>query len=523
MSFFNADILVSSTDGLLLKDLGDNATTPSSGYGSVYVNDDALYFKSDGGNTTNLLSSGGDSGISFSGSTANGLVTYGGTITADVESALTFTTSDSLNLKANSSKITFGVNNEITLTHVANKGLTLTENRSSGTEWGGADATETPSPGRGLLHIVQSWDGIGSPSYGPGNAFSIETSQEDTTKNYVGMGFAQGGAFRIRFSDTSLADCFSSSNYYGTSMGKSGLKIHSTSDNDNNKGLQLYSSGNTSDYWNINLWSNTDSDLNFSYIGSSKGFLDSSTNAGKIDFTGQHRSIMNNNITENSVGLIISSTGKYVNLDNTLNSNINESLPICEITSTDNDKKVFGVLSDKEDTETTRNYSAGNWGSVYTKQNTNEQRIYINSLGEGAIWVCNKNGNIDNGDYIASCTVPGYGVKQADDLLHNYTVAKLTCDCNFSTIKIVKQKLKVTSTTDSNGVTTTAIDYDANGDVRYENDLDGNGNQQMVYEHDTRFLQAGGTQITESDYTTRLGNGENVYIACFVGCTYHCG
>ena len=55
MSFFNADILVSSTDGLLLKDLGDNATTPSSGYGSVYVNDDAIYFKSDGGNTTNLL------------------------------------------------------------------------------------------------------------------------------------------------------------------------------------------------------------------------------------------------------------------------------------------------------------------------------------------------------------------------------------------------------------------------------------------------------------------------------------
>ena len=50
-----------------------------------------------------------------------------------------------------------------------------------------------------------------------------------------------------------------------------------------------------------------------------------------------------------------------------------------------------------------------------------------------------------------------------------------------------------------------------------------NNNQQMVYPLDTRFLQADGTQITESDYTTRLGNGESVYIACFVGCTYHCG
>mgnify|MGYP000689744500 FL=1 len=46
----------------------------------------------------------------------------------------------------------------------------------------------------------------------------------------------------------------------------------------------------------------------------------------------------------------------------------------------------------------------------------------------------------------------------------------------------------------------------------------------MVYPLETRFLQADGTLLTdEADYTTRLGNGEEVYIACFVGCTYHCG
>ena len=28
---------------------------------------------------------------------------------------------------------------------------------------------------------------------------------------------------------------------------------------------------------------------------------------------------------------------------------------------------------------------------------------------------------------------------------------------------------------------------------------------------------------SEEEYLTRLTNGENVYIACFVGCTYHCG
>jgi len=286
-------------------------------------------------------------------------------------------------------------------------------------------------------------------------------------------------------------------------------------------GLNIQMAGETTNQWTLNI--DNGNDLIFFWNSTSKGYLRENADVANIDFTGQHRSLLNRNIDNSSIGLIVSSTGKYVNLDNTLNTNINESLPVCIITSNDNDKKVFGVLSDKEDSESIRSYSSGNWGSVYSKQNTNEQRMYINSVGEGAIWVCNKNGNIENGDYITSSTVSGYGIKQADGLLHNYTVAKITCDCNFSTTKIVQQKLKVISTTDADGNTTIEIDYDANGDVQYEDDLDENGNQQMVYPLETRFLLPDGTQITEEEYNTRLGNGENVYIACFVGCTYHCG
>ena len=115
------------------------------------------------------------------------------------------------------------------------------------------------------------------------------------------------------------------------------------------------------------------------------------------------------------------------------------------------------------------------------------------------------------------------GEKQDDDILHNYTVAKITCDCNFSLNKIVKQKLKVTNQTDNSGNSYTDIDYDSNGDIQYEDDLDDNGNQQMIYPFETRFLQADATQITEEEYNIRLQAGESVYIACFVGCTYHCG
>ena len=45
----------------------------------------------------------------------------------------------------------------------------------------------------------------------------------------------------------------------------------------------------------------------------------------------------------------------------------------------------------------------------------------------------------------------------------------------------------------------------------------------MIFPLDTRFLQADSTQITETEYNTKLTAGEQVYIACFVGCTYHCG
>ena len=114
------------------------------------------------------------------------------------------------------------------------------------------------------------------------------------------------------------------------------------------------------------------------------------------------------------------------------------------------------------------------------------------------------------------------------DFLTKYTVAKITCDCSFSLTKAAKQKVKMvtTTTTDDNNVTTsvTSISYDSNGNIEYENDLDRDGNQQLVYPFDTRFLDSLGNLLTdESDYTTRLGNGETVYIACFVGCTYHCG
>jgi hypothetical protein len=50
------------------------------------------------------------------------------------------------------------------------------------------------------------------------------------------------------------------------------------------------------------------------------------------------------------------------------------------------------------------------------RSNTREERMIVNSLGEGGIMVVNSDGNIENGDYITSSDYLGYGEKQDDDL-----------------------------------------------------------------------------------------------------------
>ena len=62
---------------------------------------------------------------------------------------------------------------------------------------------------------------------------------------------------------------------------------------------------------------------------------------------------------------------------------------------------------------------------------TKTSKTVVISLGEGQVLVCKQNGPILNGDYICSSSREGIGMKQPDDILHSYTVAKATEDCLF--------------------------------------------------------------------------------------------
>jgi ribosomal protein S6E (S10) len=238
-------------------------------------------------------------------------------------------------------------------------------------------------------------------------------------------------------------------------------------------GLTIEPSSSTNKW---SLSSNGSDNFTFHYNLTERGYLVNNVNVANIDFTGQHRSCTEENLNSNHYGLIVISSGEYSNMTpGTTNiPSINEALPCVNLSQAYQDKRVFGVISEKEDGK--REYTQGLFVTTISEQDAN--RLIINSLGEGAIWICNKHGVYENGDYITTCSVHGYGAKQSDDLLHNYTVAKITQDENFTNM--------------------------SNATI-------------------SRYLDALGNILTEEEYTILLGITSSAYKAKLVGCTYHCG
>ena len=252
-------------------------------------------------------------------------------------------------------------------------------------------------------------------------------------------------------------------------------------------------------------------------------YIHSGAYSNQINFTGQHKTFIDtipcNIIDDNYIGLIVcANKNDYIKMSNGIARGndaitIEESLPVVSLSTRTNDKAVFGVISHPEDYNN-RDESYGAFTTNFKKEK-GDTRVKINSIGEGAIWVSNINGHLESGDYITSSTIPGYGMKQDDDILHNYSVAKITMDCDFNPVKQYKQKIKKI--------------LDVSGNETLENDLDNNGIIQWInsstkeYPYTIRYVDSLGKSIAKQTYTKKLKNNEKVYICAFVGCTYHCG
>ena len=197
-------------------------------------------------------------------------------------------------------------------------------------------------------------------------------------------------------------------------------------------------------------------------------------------FTGQHLCVPSNEDMEE--GLIVSADkNTFFTVNDGVNTGLNgiridESLPVVSLSKTANDKKVFGVISTMENANTSfRSQTTGGLVSDASKI-LGDNRAIVNSVGEGAIWVCDAGGPLDSGDYITTSNVPGYGMAQSDDLLHNYTVAKITMDCDFTASNVAVRTIKKEITglrtiTEDAWDRLPAYERDSNSVTQYSNTL----------------------------------------------------
>jgi hypothetical protein len=196
-------------------------------------------------------------------------------------------------------------------------------------------------------------------------------------------------------------------------------------------------------------------------------------------FTGQHKCIPDEPMEK---GLIVSAKkNQFVKLNGLAIGKsaitIDESLPIVSLSNVVQDKACFGVVSATEEANTTFRVETTNGGVISTIPKTlGDNRAIVNSVGEGAIWVVDTNGPLESGDYITTSNVVGYGQKQDDDILHNYTVAKITMDCDFTGSNVAVQTIKREETglqTIMEDTWNQLADYDrsSNTETQYSNTL----------------------------------------------------
>ena len=323
--------------------------------------------------------------------------------------------------------------------------------------------------------------------------------------------------------------------------------------------LQEYTTDISNKSWKVSQ-STSGNDLVFSTShdnGNSlipRSAISASRDGSYTNFTGIHhcKAEKEDLYDDKYIGMIVSSTNKYQKLNSVydkanIQRNMDKSewdcLPIVTLTSKENDKDVFGVITKIEDVDAPQREIQTGFITHYYDKEKFDRRLHIAGVGEGGIWVCDCNGNIESGDYISSSSIGGFGMKQSDDIQHNYTVAKATMNCDFNP-KILPVKVIATSnividtimksdissniSTSSSNIILSDIEpifferiylKDDTGKYIYEELLDDNG--EIIYEpeYEMKYINSDNTFIDISEYSSNI---EGCHKVAFIGCSYHC-
>lgn len=166
-------------------------------------------------------------------------------------------------------------------------------------------------------------------------------------------------------------------------------------------------------------------DLRFASVNGTTFTLTDEFESGVLNFTGKHRCSWSGDqgscVLE--IGLIVSTTGTFNNLDGGGEPTVDESLPVVRLSTEANDPRAFGVVAGEE-TQGVRVFKLANM--VFGRDCGGDPKVILNSVGEGGMWVCDANGGVSNGDLLTTSSVAGHAQRQGDGIVRSHTVAKMT-------------------------------------------------------------------------------------------------
>ena len=189
---------------------------------------------------------------------------------------------------------------------------------------------------------------------------------------------------------------------------------------------------------------------------------------------------------QNTVGLVVSAN---------TNTHKTNTTPIVALSNVYMDKKWYGVVSNK-------------------MTDTNDYDTLVDTKGDTQIWVMDVAGSLESGDLVTTSNVaPGYTQKQGDGALMNYTVAKVTQDCDFTEptrrpIRVPKREMSnVVYYIQKTEVIVDLYEYEQNLCERRKTKK-----TKTVYRKihekglDTMYFDAGGNEVSKRKYETLAEN-----------------
>lgn len=184
------------------------------------------------------------------------------------------------------------------------------------------------------------------------------------------------------------------------------------------------------------------------------------------------------------IGLIVSSANKFYNYDLSQTPQIENTLPTIKL-STLKDSSTLGVIINCENY--TREINIGAFKTIY-EQEDEVNRVLVSTYGLGTVWVCDINGSFNNGDYITTSIINGYGMRQDDDIFHNYTFGKIMHNCNFNPDTFILEK---------------PVDFNLNGPI-YNHILNSEQKPITDIEYQIKYIKIDGSKSSKVEYEKEL-------------------